>query len=79
MSRPHTLFLESFILLLGPNHYMFRLSFIQHTRSPLALNSGYIQSIYRITTNYELHDNTINNHSGKPLKNNTPVLFDLHE
>jgi hypothetical protein len=28
MSRPRTLFLDSFILLLGHNHYMFRLSFV---------------------------------------------------
>jgi hypothetical protein len=28
MSRLRTLFLDSFILLLGPNHYMFRLSFV---------------------------------------------------
>ena len=54
-------------------------NFVQHTRSPLSLNNGYIQSIHRITTNYELHDNTINNHNGKPMKNNTPVWFDLHE
>ena len=29
MNRPRTLFLDSFILLLSPNHYMFRLFLFQ--------------------------------------------------